>query len=227
MTARRRDFNRQLLALGGAASLGSLGGLAPQGAQAQSAFVDGRDFRRVETPAATPATGKIDVVEFFMYSCPHCHAFDPALDAWAEKLPADVSFRRVPAVFGALPEAHAKMFYALEAMGQLEKQHKRIFAAMHIQRRRLDKPEDMAAFMAEGGVDRAAFLDAFNGFGTATKVRQGKQLADAYRIDGVPTLGIHGRWVTSGSMAGTNERALLVANQLIGQVRASGVHRKA
>ena len=112
-----------------------------------------------------------------------------------------------------------KIYYALEATGQLEAMHKRVFAAIHVQRQKLDKEADIAAFVKSAGGDDAKFLDAYKSFGVATKLRQGKQLAEAYKIDGVPTLGIHGRWFTAGSLAGTHERALAVADQLIQRAR--------
>ena len=130
-----------------------------------------------------------------------------------------MAFRRVPAAFNASWEGLAKIYYALEAAGQLEAMHKRVFAAIHVQRQKLDKEADIAAFVKGAGGDDAKFLDAYKSFGVATKLRQGKQLAEAYKIDGVPTLGIHGRWFTAGSLAGTHERALAVADQLIQRAR--------
>jgi protein dithiol oxidoreductase (disulfide-forming) len=208
----RRDLTRTGLA----AALLAAGAARAQG----GAPVEGKDFVRLGAPApvAAPA-GKVEVVEFFSYGCPHCYSFEPMLDAWVKKLPADVAFRRVPAAFNAAWEGLAKIYYALEATGQLDALHKRVFAAIHVQRQRLDKEADIAAFVKSAGGDDAKFLDAFKSFGVATKLRQGKQLAEAYRIDGVPTLGIHGRWFTSGSLAGTHERALAVAEQLIQRAR--------
>lgn len=216
---KRRTFLHQHAL--GAAALAAAGGmtLGTVPAAAQGGFVEGRDYRRLGNPAPVPGHGKIDVVEFFWYGCPHCNALEPALDAWAAKLPADVAFRRMPVVFGALHEAHARLFFALEAMGQLPTVHKRVFAALHVQRRRLDKPDDIIAFVAEQGVDKAKFTEAYNGFGAASKVRQSQQLAQAYALDGVPALGIAGRFLTAGSMAGSNERALQAADFLIAQSR--------
>ena len=209
-------INRRDLTLGAAAALAVAGGARAQGATP----VEGKDFVRLPTPApvAAPA-GKVEVVEFFSYGCPHCYSFEPLLEPWIKKLPADVAFRRVPAAFNASWEGLAKIYYALEATGQVEAMHKRIFAAIHVQRQKLDKEADIAAFVKSAGGDDAKFLDAFKSFGVATKLRQGKQLAEAYKIDGVPTLGIHGRWFTAGSLAGTHERALAVADQLIVRAR--------
>ena len=201
----------------------ALGLFAAAGARAQgNAPVEGRDYVRLNPPAAVPAGGKIDVIEFFSYACPHCSTFEPMLEAWVKKLPADVAFRRVPAAFNAPFEGYAKLYYALEAMGLMETMHKRVFAAIHVQRQRLDKDADLAALVQSAGGDGAKFVDAYKSFGVATKVRQGKQLAEAYKIDGVPTLGIHGRWFTSGSLAGGHDRALAVADQLIARARKPG-----
>ena len=210
----RRDFSL-------ATAVAALGaGTAAQGQAA--APVEGRDFVRLNTPAPVPAGAKIDVIEFFWYGCGHCHEFEPALETWVKKLPADVAFRRVPAIFNAVWETHAKLFYALQALGQLEALHRRIFAAIHVQRQRLDKEAEILAFVSANGVDAAAFAEAFKSFGVATKLRQSKQLAEAYKIDGVPALGVHGKWFTAGSLAGSNARALTVAEFLIERARKGG-----
>jgi protein dithiol oxidoreductase (disulfide-forming) len=194
--------------------------LAARGAHSQGAGpVEGRDFVRLNTPAPVPGGGKIDVVEFFSYGCPHCYTFEPTLEQWTKKLPPDVAFRRVPVAFNGPFEGYAKLFYALEALGLQDSLHKRVFAAIHVQRQRLDKEADLAAFVQASGGDGAKFVEAYKSFGVATKVRQAKQLSEAYKIDGVPTLGIHGRWFTSGSLAGTHERALAVADTLIQRAR--------
>lgn len=209
-------MNRRELTLGAGATVL----LAASGAQAQgAAAVEGRDFVRLNPPAPVPPGGKIDVIEFFSFGCPHCYSFEPLLEPWIKRLPPDVSFRRVPAAFNAPFEGYAKLFYALEAVGLAEQLHKRVFAAIHVQRQRLDKEADLAAFVNAAGGDGAKFVEAYKSFGVATKVRQGKQLSEAYKIDGVPTLGIHGRWFTSGSLAGGHERALQVADQLIARAR--------
>jgi protein dithiol oxidoreductase (disulfide-forming) len=185
----------------------------------QAAAVEGRDYVRLNTQVPVPAGGKIDLIEFFSYGCPHCYSFEPALDAWLKKLPADVAFRRVPATFNAPFEGFAKVYYALEALGLVEQMHKRVFAAIHVQRQRLDKEADLAAFVQSAGADSTKFIEAYKSFGVATKVRQAKQLAEGYKIDGVPALGIHGRFFTSGSLAGSHEKALGVADQLIQRAR--------
>ena len=209
---KRRDFHG-MLTIG----LGAVGtsALAQAGAP-----VEGVHYLRLSKPAPVSApTGKIEVVEFFWYGCPHRNALEPALEAWVRRLPADVAFRRVPVAFSATHETHQKLYYALEAMGALEKMHPRVFAAIHNQRQRLDRDADQAAFVRANGLDGDKFLQAGKSFTVQTRMRQARQLAQAYDVDGVPTLGVHGRFYTGGALAGDNVRALAVAEVLIDRVR--------
>ncbi|MEY4752934.1 MAG: hypothetical protein RJA44_609 [Pseudomonadota bacterium] len=207
-----------------------VGSSAWQTAQAQN-FVEGRNYVKLSQtlPVAAP-TGKIEVIEFFWYGCPHCNAFEPTLEAWVKKLPADVAFRRVHVGFRPSFEPQQRLQVTLEQMGLMDSVHRKIFYAIHQQGMRLDKPEQIIEYVASQGVDRAQFTSIYNSFGVATKVKQGKQLAEAYKIDGVPALGIHGRYYTSPSLAGgegTPEaqgqtRALALVDQLVAQIRKGG-----
>jgi thiol:disulfide interchange protein DsbA len=208
----RRRFTLRLTVAAAAASL-------PLATRAQGAPVEGRDYARLATPLPMPATGKVEVVEFFGYWCPHCNSFEPTLDAWVRKLPADVAFHRVPVAFSAPQEPYAKIFFTLEAMGLLEQMHRKVFAAIHVQQQHLDKESEILAFMTANGVDAAKFNETYKSFTVASKFKQARQLADAYRIDGVPTLGIQGRFFTSPSLAGGAEQALRVTDQLIQRAR--------
>jgi thiol:disulfide interchange protein DsbA len=209
---KRRDFSAQLAA----AALG-----LPFAGQvlAQGAPVEGQNYVRLSQPVPVPSTGKIDVIEFFWYGCPHCFAFEPTLDAWSKKVPPDVAFRRVHVGFTALHQTHQKIFCTLEAMGLVEQMHRKVFNAIHQQHRRLDKDADIQAFMQENGVDGAKFMDVFKSFAVQTKARQYSQLTDAYKIDGVPALGVQGRYYTSVALAGSHERALQVVEFLAQKVR--------
>jgi thiol:disulfide interchange protein DsbA len=213
-------MNRRNFSQWGAAWVAALGVCAAKGALAQGGPVEGVHYIRLAQPATVSApAGKIEVVEFFWYGCPHCNALEPALEAWIKRLPPDVAFRRVPVAFSATHESHQKLFYGLEAMGQLEAMHRRIFAAIHTQQQRLDREADQLAFLKAQGVDEAKFLEMTRSFSVQTKMRQAKQLSSAYKIDGVPALGVAGRFYTSGPLAGDNQRALAVADFLIERVR--------
>lgn len=217
---KRRDFSATLgLSVLGA---GSLPGLA----LAQGAPVEGKQYLKLSQ--ALPTTpGKIDVLEFFWYGCPHCFTFDPTIEAWSKQLPADVNFRRVHVGFRANIKSHQKLFFALEAMGKEAEVHAAVFNAFQ-----RDMPEDDKAVMALAGrlgLDMAKFTAAYNSFGVQTKCAQASKLSEEYRIDGVPAIGIAGRYLTSPAIAGVRgageivngQQALAVTDYLIKQVRSS------
>ena len=209
----RRDFSTTVAGLGLAGSSLSLPALA------QDKPVEGKDYVRLSQPQPVPP-GKIEVIEFFWYGCPHCNAFEPMIETWAKKLPDDVGFRRVPVAFRDEPfVAHQKIFYALDGLSQVEAMHRKVFYAIHNDRMRLDKLPEIAAFMAKNGIDAAKFTDMFNSFSVQTKATQARKLTEAYRIDGVPAMGIQGRFFTSGTLAGSAQRALQVTDYLIQTIR--------
>lgn len=213
----RREFSIQTLSAAGAGLGLSLSGLA----QAQGAPVEGTNYVKLARPAPVGApAGKVEVVEFFWYGCPHCNDFEPSLAAWVAKQPADVVFRRVPVVFRENPFAnHQRLYYTVEALGLVPTLHSKIFRAMHVDGLRLDKPELIADFVARQGIDATKFMAVFNSFAVQTKCQQARSLTDAYKIDGVPTLGIGGRFYTSVALNGSPQRALATTDYLIDRVR--------
>ncbi|HPW85237.1 MAG TPA: thiol:disulfide interchange protein DsbA/DsbL [Rhodoferax sp.] len=213
---KRRDFSRM------AASSALLASLAPVMVQAQGKKpVPGTDYQVLDprAPVEAPA-GKIEVVEFFWYNCPHCATLEPTLNEWVKRLPKDVAFRRVPRRFADGEVPQQQLYYALESMGLVDKLHAKVFAAVHGERRNLNRPEAIADWVAAQGVDRAKFMGQFSSFSVVTKATKAAQLQNAYRVDGVPALGVAGRFLTDGQMAGSNERALQVVESLIADVRA-------
>jgi thiol:disulfide interchange protein DsbA len=210
-TMNRRDFSAALLASGAASSL-----FASAGARAQGvAPVDGRDFTKVEPPQPTSIPGKIEVLEFFSYACPHCSAFEPTLEAWARDLPGDVVLKRVPVPFLLNADNFAHTYYALETLGLVDKMQAKIFAAVHVDHLRLDKPEDIAAVVAKNGGDAAKFIAAFKSFSVATSVARSKKMTADYKVDGVPTLAVQGHFLTSPEKAGGAPQSLGVVDALI------------
>ena len=211
----RREFSTCLTGAGlGLAAAGSV--------RAQGAPVEGQQYVRLASPAPVTLPSpdkKVDVVEFFWYGCPHCNVVEPMLDTWSKRLAPDVSFRKVHVGFGQIHQVHQRLYYALEDMGLLPTMHKKVFAAMHVQNRRLATEADMSAFMKENGVDPAKFLETYKSFGVNTKATRARQLTDAYKIDGVPAMGVQGRYYTSGALTGTHERMLQVVDFLIQRSR--------
>ena len=183
----------------------------------------GSDYLVVEKPAAVEApTGKIEVVEFFWYSCPHCNAFEPAFEAWSKRVPKDVLVRRVPVAFSDDFVPQQRLFYVLEAMGLVEKLHGKVFAAIHVERQNLTSGEGIADWVAKQGVDKAKFMAQYNSFSVVTKAGRATQLQNAYKVEGVPALGVGGRFYTDGSLAKSMERSLQVVDFLVAKVRSEG-----
>lgn len=208
----RRDFSLGVVAAAGAVP--SVFAQAPRG------FQEGADFLALDKRAATEAAkGKIEVVEFFWYACPHCNAFEPQLDTWIKKLPDDVTVRRVPIAFRDDFVPQQRLFYALEAMGKVQELHAKVFYAIHVEKQMLNTQATISAWMEKQGVDKAKFDAMYSSFSVASKAQKATQLQNQFKVDGVPALGIAGRFYTSGAMAQSMERALVVTDYLIAEVR--------
>lgn len=213
---KRREFS---LACGSALVAGSLIS-APALAQGEPPKA-GTDYYLVEKRAAVDApAGKIEVVEFFWYSCGHCNAFEPMLDAWIKRAPKDVIVRRVPVAFQDSFGPQQRLYFVLEAMGLVDKLHAKVFAAIHVEKLKLDRVELIADWVAKQGVDKIKFMEHFNSFSVATKARKAIELQNAYRVEGVPALGIAGRFYTDGTLAKNMDRALQIAEYLVAGVRS-------
>lgn len=212
---KRRDFSLSWGAVGVSAVLPSV--VLAQG----KPFQAGDDYLVVKPAAPVDApAGKIEVVEFFWYSCPHCNELEPTLEAWIKRLPADVVMRRVPIAFQDSFIPQQRLYYALEAMGLVEKLHSKVFAAIHVERQRLDKDDAIVAWVVSQGVDKTKFMQQFNSFSVVTKSKKATLLQNAYSVEGVPALGVAGRFYTDGSHAKGMERGLQVVESLVAQVRS-------
>lgn len=206
----------------------SMGFLAV-GAQAQTPakpqpFNEGFAYNRLAVPQPVSPSDKVVVTEFFWYDCPHCADFDPMLEAWAKKLPAGVVLQRVPVAFSPqfVPQQH--LYYALMAMGKLnDDMQAKIFNAIHKQRIPLGTPDQMANWLAQQGIAKKTFMDAYNSFGVNAQVKQATQMVTDYQIQGVPTMAVQGTYTTSAAMpeANNNQKVLEVVDFLIKKVQAA------
>jgi thiol:disulfide interchange protein DsbA len=212
---KRRDFSLAFGAAAGAA-------LIQSPAQAQGKTPEaGNDYLVLDKQAPVDAPkGKIEVVEFFWYNCPHCNVFEPTFAAWVKQAPKDIVVRRVPIAFQASFAPQQQLYYALEALGLVDSLHAKVFAAIHAEKQNLGKADAITEWVVKQGVDKAKFLEQFNSFSTAAKVKRATQLQDAYLVDGVPSLGVAGRFFTDGGKAKGMERALKVVEFLAAKVRA-------
>jgi thiol:disulfide interchange protein DsbA len=181
--------------------------------------VEGRQYLRM-TPVPVETGKKIEVIEFFSYSCPHCGELEPALQDWLKTLPADVSFRRIPVMFQPSWVETAKVFYTLEALGEEAKLSPEVFAAIHAKRLALHDPMKFFDWAASKGLDRKKVEDMYNSFTMSGRINRAKQLAQAYNIQEVPIMIIDGKFVTSPVKAGSIAATPAVMNELIARARA-------
>lgn len=210
----RRRFVASAIAMG--ATLSVAGPLAAQ--------TSGREFVLLNPAQPTDDPTKIEVIEFFSYGCPHCADFNPLLNQWAAKLPADVVLRKVPVTFGRAAWSNiGKLYYALELTGDLKRLESDVFKAIHKERTNLFDEKSILSWVAARGVDRQKFADAFGSFGVQSKLRRGDQLAAAYKIEGVPALGVDGKFLI-GSMG--FDQQLAVADKLIARARSEKAGKK-
>ena len=166
--------------------------------------VAGHEYRDAGGASQVAPQGRIEVTEFFWYSCPHCNAFDPYLADWVKSQGSRIEFKRIPVAFHPGDENLQKLYFALELLGKTEQLHSKIFHAIHVEHAHLNDENAIADFVAGQGIDRAAFVSAFQSFSVATMVQHARQSAANFQIDSVPMLVIGGRFVTSPSMAGAS-----------------------
>jgi thiol:disulfide interchange protein DsbA len=185
----------------------------------------GTDYSELKAPQAVEVPGKVEVVEFFWYRCPHCYSLEPVLEAWVKKLPADVQFRRIPAVLSDNWAIDARIFYAFEAMGVLDKVHKAFFDAIHKDRLNIANEGAMNEWLKKNGIDRKKFDDAVKSFGVQAKVKRAAQLSAAYQLDGVPLLAVQGKYTVSAEQGGTQNGMLATTDHLI-DVARKGLGKK-
>lgn len=214
---KRREFSLSAASAVAATAL-TLPAAAP--ALAQARFKEGKEYVKLAKPAASDVpAGKVEVLEFFWYSCPHCSTFEPALDAWAKAAPKDMVLRRVPIAFNASFVPQQKLYYALETLNKLPELHAKVFRAVHVDKLRLAKDEEIFEWIGKQGVDVAQFKNAYASFSTANMARKAAQLQEAYGVEGVPSMGVAGKFYTDGTMAGGMANVLQVVEQLVASQR--------
>ena len=213
---KRREFSLAAsAAAAGALSLGASSSWA-QGAAPK----EGKDYIKLGKPASVSApAGKVEVVEFFWYSCPHCNVFEPQFEAWAKSQPTDVVVRRVPVAFNASFVPQQKLYYALEGMNLLPQLHAKVFRTIHVDRNLLKTDDAIFDWVGKQGVDLAKFKEVYNSFTVANQARKAAQLQNEYDVEGVPAMGVAGRYYTDGTKAGNMDNVLRVVNALIASSR--------
>ena len=185
----------------------------PALAQPQFAYTELKPPQPVETQ------GKIEVVEFFWYGCPHCYNLEPLIESWLKKLPPDAQFRRVPAVLSERWGRDAAIFYTFEALGVLDKLHRPFFDAIHRDHLRTDSPQALNEWLEKNGIEPRRFNDTMQSFGVQSKLRRATQLTLSYRIDGTPAMAVHGRYTVSADQGRSQKGMLDTVDYLVDMVR--------
>lgn len=186
---------------------------------------EGQNYTVLSSPGPVEAKDKIEVTEFFWYNCGHCFNLEPIMQKWLKKLPKDVVFRRMPAVFPGkdgkpAPWAPmAQLYFTLEAMGLVDKLHGEVFDAIHVDRVNLNDPKVLLDWLAAKGVDRQKFTDTYNSFSMQSKVIRAQQLSQQYGFNGVPSIYVDGRYSPNSGEAGSHEDVTAILDQLIDKVR--------
>lgn len=182
----------------------SLGLMALTASAAPNNPQAGVEYKVLDKAQPTESGNKVEVTEFFWYACPHCFALEPSLNEWVKKQGDKIVFKRVPVVFRESFMPQQKLYYSLEAMGEIPRLHQKVFHAIHVERQPLNTDAAVADFVARNGVDKKKFLDVYNSFAVQTKARRAAQLQADYKIDGVPTVAIGGKYITSPSIVGAS-----------------------
>ena len=213
---KRREFSLAAsVAAAGTLTLGT----SSSWAQA-AAPKEGKDYIKLAKPASVSApAGKVEVIEFFWYSGPHCNVFEPQFEAWAKSQPADVVVRRVPVAFNASFLPQQKLYFTLEGMNLLPQLHAKVFRAIHVERNGLKNDDAIFEWIGKQGVDVAKFKEVYNSFTVANQARKAAQLQNEYDVEGVPAMGVAGRYYTDGTKAGNMDNVLRVVNALIASSR--------
>lgn len=176
------------------------------------------DYRLIEPQAVSGP--RIEVIDFFWYGCPHCYTFQPALEEWIKRMPPDVVLRRIPAILRDSWAPHARIYYTLEALGEVERLHQAVYHGYHVQELHMSKPEVMLQWAQRHGIDGRLWSEAYNSAAVAQKVQRATELTSDYNVQGTPSLVVDGRYLTSPAMARSEQRMIPILEELIRIARA-------
>ncbi|HXN10923.1 MAG TPA: thiol:disulfide interchange protein DsbA/DsbL [Steroidobacteraceae bacterium] len=209
------------------AALERLAALPPEGQLPAGKWVAGTNYQVLLPAQPTDvAPGKVEVIEFFWYGCPHCYALDPYLQSWLKNKPAYVDFKRVHVTWNEATRAHARLFYTLQALGKVDALHGKVFEEYHEAHDPMFVPGDEKATLAQqqrfakaNGIGEADFANAWNSFGVQTNVQKADEMSRRYKVQGVPTVVIDGKYVTDVGMAGNQQNVIQIINDLAASER--------
>jgi thiol:disulfide interchange protein DsbA len=216
-------MQRALAALFACAITLSLWSAVPASAQipaSQKPIRAGIDYRLI-APQPVQSANSIEVIDFFWYGCPYCNSLQPALERWISRKPADVTVRRIPAVLRDSWAPHARVFYTLEALGEVDRLHQRAYFSYHIEKLAMSRAEAMSEWAVSNGIARERWDTTYNSAAVQRKVEEAIELTRAYNVTGTPALVVDGRYLTSGNMSETLDGMIQILEGLIHRVRAT------
>jgi thiol:disulfide interchange protein DsbA len=197
---------------------------AQQPAELQKPIRADIEYRVIKPQPLSIANG-IEVIDFFWYGCPYCHNLQPALERWISRKPADVTVRRIPAVLRDSWAPHARIYYALEALGEVERLHQRVYHGYHVEELAMSKPEVVSDWAARNGIARERWDEAYNSAAVQRKVDEAAKLSRAYSVAGTPSLVVNGRYLTSSSMSESLNGVVVILDGLVQKVRSEAALR--
>ena len=177
------------------------------------------DYRLIEPQPVTTGS-RVEVIDFFWYGCPHCYTFQPALESWIRGMPADVALRRVPALLRDNWAPHARIYYTLEALGEVERLHQAVYHGYHVEELHMSKPDVMLQWAMRQGIDGRRWTEAYHSAKVTEKVERAKEMTNDYNVQGTPSLVVDGRYLTSPAMARGEHRMIPILEELIALARA-------
>jgi len=170
---------------------------------------------RLIAPQPVETGDKIEIIDFFWYGCPHCNDLQPALEAWVKRKPADVALRRVPAVFRDTWAPHARIYYTLERLGELERLHQRVYFSYHVEGLHMSKPDVMERWAAANGIDPERWRKAYSSPEVDAGIEKARRLSEAYDVRATPSLVVDGLYLTSSSMSSSYPELVQILEDLI------------
>tara|TARA_R110002110_G_scaffold48096_6_gene143787 strand:+ start:237 stop:887 length:651 start_codon:yes stop_codon:yes gene_type:complete len=178
-------------------------------------FVEGEHYTKLPQEVRTQDPAKVEVVEVFGYWCPHCNDFERYLEPWKQKQPDSVDFKHMPVVFRPNQTEFAKAFYLSQALNVEHETHPALFSLIHQQRGWINNKEQLATFFTDFGVNNADFNRAYGSFRINSQLNLAKKKAKEYRISGVPSMIVNGKYLVNAETAGSQKGMLEVVDYLV------------
>lgn len=184
----------------------------PAGAQQVKRDVD---YRLLPQPQPVETGDRIEVIDFFFYACPYCNELAPHLDRWIKRKPADVVFRRMPVVRHDTWVPLAKTYFALEAMGEVDRLHLAVYRSYHVEDLYMSQEKVIAEWATKHGLDSEKFMSIYRSDEVRQKVEVAIKMTRDYDIQGTPSIVVDGKFLTSSSMTPSVPQVIPVIDGLV------------